>query len=53
MTQATFRYDTYLIDLDGTIYPGDSLLPGVADTVKAIRPGGQHTIFLMNKGAGK
>ena len=41
-------YSAYLFDLDGTIYLGDHLLPGAAETVAALRSGGRRTIFLSN-----
>src|SRR5262249_44845167 len=41
-------YDAYIFDLDGTIYLGDELLPGAAETVAAIRAAGRRTIFLSN-----
>ena len=41
-------YSAYLFDLDGTIFLGDALLPGAAETVAAIRNAGRRTIFLSN-----
>jgi HAD superfamily hydrolase (TIGR01450 family) len=41
-------YDAYIFDLDGTIYLGDQLLPGAAETIAALRAAGQRTIFLSN-----
>jgi NagD protein len=41
-------YDAYIFDLDGTIYLGDLLLPGAAETVSAVRAAGRRTIFLSN-----
>ena len=41
-------YDAYLFDLDGTIFLGDALLPGAAETVAAIRNAWRRTIFLSN-----
>jgi NagD protein len=41
-------YSTYLFDLDGTIYVGDTLLPGAAQTITALRKAGRRTIFLSN-----
>lgn len=42
------RYSAYLFDLDGTIYLGDSLLPGAAETIAALRAVGRRVIFLSN-----
>ncbi len=41
-------YSAYLFDLDGTIYVGDTLLPGAAETIAALRKAGRRTIFLSN-----
>lgn len=41
-------YSAYLFDLDGTIYLGDTLLPGAAETVAALRKVGRRTLFLSN-----
>lgn len=38
----------YLFDQDGTIFLGDRLLPGAAETVAALRAAGKRTIFLSN-----
>jgi HAD superfamily hydrolase (TIGR01450 family) len=41
-------YDAYIFDLDGTIYLGDTPLPGAVDTIAALRAAGKRTIFLSN-----
>ena len=41
-------YDAYVLDLDGTVYLGDALLPGAADAVAALRAAGRRTVFLSN-----
>src|SRR2546423_13121758 len=41
-------YSAYFFDLDGTIYLGDGLLPGAAETITALRKAGRRTIFLSN-----
>lgn len=41
-------YTAYLFDLDGTIYLGDTLLPGAAETIAALHKAGRRTIFLSN-----
>lgn len=41
-------YRAYLFDLDGTIYLGEALLPGAAETISAIRAAGGRVIFLSN-----
>lgn len=38
----------YAMDLDGTIYLGDALLPQAAETVERIRSAGSRLVFLTN-----
>lgn len=39
----------YVLDLDGTVYVDDQLLPGVAKTVLALRSAGSRIVFVTNK----
>ncbi|HEU5322395.1 MAG TPA: HAD family hydrolase, partial [Methylomirabilota bacterium] len=39
----------WLLDLDGTVYRGEALLPGAAETVAALRAAGRRVAFLSNK----
>ncbi len=41
-------YDGYLFDLDGTIYLGDTLLPGAHRLLSTLREMGRDLIFLSN-----
>ena len=41
-------YDGYLLDLDGTVYLGDELLPGSYSLVTELRRLGRRTLFLSN-----
>lgn len=41
-------YDGYVFDLDGTIYLGESLLPGALETVRHLRAAGRSILFLSN-----
>ncbi len=41
-------YNAFLFDLDGTIYLGDTPLPGAVETITALRNAGRRTIFLSN-----
>jgi NagD protein len=41
--------DGFIFDLDGTLYVGDSLLPGAAQTVAELRRQGKRTLFVTNK----
>jgi HAD superfamily hydrolase (TIGR01450 family) len=42
-------YAGYALDLDGTIYLGDELLPGAGETVRALRSFGARVVFVTNK----
>jgi HAD superfamily hydrolase (TIGR01450 family) len=44
----TRLYDAYVFDMDGTIYLGDHLLPGVADTIALLRERGTVIRYLSN-----
>ena len=39
----------WLLDLDGTIYVGEALVPGAAEAVAALRADGRRVAFLSNK----
>jgi arabinose operon protein AraL len=39
----------WLFDLDGTVYLGEALLPGAAETIAALRGQGRRVAFLSNK----
>jgi phosphoglycolate/pyridoxal phosphate phosphatase family enzyme len=39
----------WLFDLDGTVYLGESLIPGAAATIAALRAAGRRVAFLSNK----
>src|SRR3954469_24492352 len=39
----------WLFDLDGTVYRGDALIPGAAETLAALRADGRRVVFLSNK----
>ncbi|WP_372339209.1 HAD-IIA family hydrolase [Cohnella sp. WQ 127256] len=41
-------FDGYFFDLDGTILLGDALLPGVSETLAALRDQGKKILFLSN-----
>lgn len=42
-------FTAYAFDLDGTVYLGDELLPGAADTIAALREAGARVVFVTNK----
>jgi HAD superfamily hydrolase (TIGR01450 family) len=39
----------WLFDLDGTVYRGERLIPGAAETIEALRADGRRVAFLSNK----
>ncbi len=39
----------YLLDLDGTVYRGDRLIPGAAAALHALRARGRKVLFVSNK----
>jgi arabinose operon protein AraL len=39
----------WLFDLDGTVYLGEALIPGAAETLAALRADGRRVAFLSNK----
>jgi arabinose operon protein AraL len=39
----------WLFDLDGTVYVGEALVPGAAETLAALRADGRRVAFLSNK----
>src|SRR4051794_9177472 len=43
------QLDGFIFDLDGTLYIGDALLPGAAQTVAELRGQGKRTLFVTNK----
>jgi HAD superfamily hydrolase (TIGR01450 family) len=47
--RASRFYQGYVFDLDGTLYLGDRLLPGAAETVATVRAHGAQVAFLTNK----
>jgi len=43
------EFSGYILDLDGTVYRGDILIPGAASTIAALRERGGRVVFLSNK----
>jgi phosphoglycolate/pyridoxal phosphate phosphatase family enzyme len=39
----------YILDMDGTVYLGDALLPGARRTIETLRGAGSRVVFLSNK----
>src|ERR671923_3004962 len=44
-----FPYRGFIVDLDGTVYLGERLLPGAKDAIAALRATGRRVCFLSNK----
>jgi HAD superfamily hydrolase (TIGR01450 family) len=49
MTGPPGLFAGYALDLDGTVYLGDDLLPGAATTVRGLRDRGARVVFVTNK----
>ncbi len=49
MTRFRLPQRGWLFDLDGTVYRGDVLIPGAAETIGALRAAGRRVAFLSNK----
>lgn len=41
--------DGFIFDLDGTVYLGESALPGAVETIAHLRGQGKHVLFVSNK----
>ena len=39
----------FIFDLDGTVYRGDSLIPGADRVIRLLREKGKKVVFLSNK----
>jgi HAD superfamily hydrolase (TIGR01450 family) len=44
-----FPYRGFILDLDGTVYLGERLLPGAGEAIAALRAGARRVCFLSNK----
>ena len=49
MTGELAQIDGYVFDLDGTVYVGDSLLPGAAAAIAELRRRDKAVLFVSNK----
>jgi arabinose operon protein AraL len=43
------KIDGFIFDLDGTLYLGDSVLPGAVKTLQTLRQMGKQVLFITNK----
>ncbi len=41
-------YEQFIVDLDGTVYVGDDLIPGAGDAIEALRGAGKGVSFVTN-----
>jgi NagD protein len=44
-----WRYRAFILDLDGTVYLGEQLLPGAGEAIAQLRAAGRRICFLSNK----
>ena len=49
MSRVRFPYRGWLLDLDGTVYVGERLIPGAGEAIRALRESGRRLAFLSNK----
>jgi HAD superfamily hydrolase (TIGR01450 family) len=49
MTAVRLPHRGWLLDLDGTVYRGDVLVPGAREAIAALRADGRRVAFLSNK----
>lgn len=47
--EASPRYAGYILDLDGTVYRGEALIPGAREAIARLRDHGRRVVFLSNK----
>lgn len=48
LRRPTHLFESYVFDLDGTLYLGDELLPGAAHLIAALRDHGRRVVFCSN-----
>lgn len=48
MNRPNYLFEGYVFDLDGTIYLGESLLPGAREVLQHLRAAGRSVLFLSN-----
>ncbi|HCY74898.1 MAG TPA: HAD family hydrolase [Ignavibacteriales bacterium] len=46
------KYDSFIFDLDGTIYRGDNIIPNADKAINTLKELGKVTIFISNKTTG-
>lgn len=46
------KYDTFIFDLDGTVYRGDNIIPGADKTINLLKKNGKRVLFISNKTTG-
>lgn len=49
MAAAVSAFRGYILDLDGTVYLGERLIPGAGEAIAALRARGARVVFLSNK----
>ncbi|MDP2365244.1 MAG: HAD-IIA family hydrolase [Ignavibacteria bacterium] len=46
------KYDSFIFDLDGTVYRGESIIPGADKTINHLKHLGKKVLFISNKTTG-
>ena len=49
MISPRFPYRGFILDLDGTVYLGERLIPGAREAIESLRAAGRRVCFLSNK----
>lgn len=47
-----YKYDTFIFDLDGTVYRGDNIIPNADKTINYLKEFGKKVLFISNKTTG-
>ncbi|HPE95572.1 MAG TPA: HAD family hydrolase, partial [Bacillota bacterium] len=42
------KINTFVLDMDGTVYVGEKVIPGAVDFVKNVRANGKKIVFFTN-----
>ena len=46
------KYNSFIFDLDGTVYRGESIIPGADKTINQLKQLGKNVLFISNKTTG-
>jgi len=46
------KYDSFIFDLDGTVYRGENIIPNADKTINQLKELGKRVLFISNKTTG-